>query len=135
MDFTKKWKVVMATLKSVFIAFTTVVPLLAFSLPSQAAINPTIERVLISICKSVTTNKVYKYKRIAKSYHLKDRAIALKVVCNGQDIISFAESYGADKTAAKLQRSLGDSTIIDIAATERLQVTFTDEYNYTNQTN
>ena len=116
----------MVILKSVFISLTTVISILAFSLPSQAAMNPTIEKALISICKSVTTNKVYKYKRIAKSYHLKDRTIALKVVCNGQDIISFAESYGADKTAAKLQRSLGGSTIIDIAATERLQITFTN---------
>jgi hypothetical protein len=117
---------IMAILKSVFIALTTVIPILAFSLPSQAAMDPTIEKALISICKSVTTNKVYKYKRIAKSYHLKDKMIALKVICNGQDIISFAESYGANKTVGKLQRSLGVTNIIDIAATERLQVTFTN---------
>jgi hypothetical protein len=119
-------KNIMAILKSKFIVLTTIIPLLAFSLPSQAAMNQTIEKALISICKSVTTNKVHRYKKIAKSYHLKDKTIALKVVCNGQDIISFAESYGADKTAAKLQRSLGGTNIIDIAATERLQVTFTD---------
>jgi len=47
-------------------------------------------------------------------------------MCNGQDIISFAESYGADKTAATLQRSLGKANIIDIAATEMLLVTFTE---------
>lgn len=116
----------MATLKTALIALTTAITVLAFSLSSQAAMNPNIEKALISICKSVTTNKIHKYKRTAKSYRLRDKTIALKVICNGQDIISFAESYGADKTAATLQRSLGKANIIDIAATEMLLVTFTE---------
>lgn len=116
----------MATLKKALIALTTAIPVLAFSLPSQAAMDHHIEEALITVCKSVTTNKVYKYQQTARSYHLKNKTIALKVVCNGQDIISFAESHGADKIAAKLQKSIGNISIIDTAATEKLHVTFTE---------
>ena len=116
----------MTTFKTALIALTTAIPVLAFSLPSQSSMDPIIEKALISVCKSVTTNKVYKYQQTAKSYQLKDKTIALKVVCNGQDIISFAQSHGADKTAAKLQKSIGSIRIIDTAATEKLHVTFTE---------
>jgi len=117
---------IMTTLKTALIAITIAAPVAAYSLPSQAAMHPNIEEALIKVCKSVTTNNVYKYKKIAKSYHLKDKTVALKVVCNGQDIISFAESYGADKTAGKLQKSLGQTNIIDLASTESFQVNFTE---------
>lgn len=45
-------------------------------------------------------------------------------MCNGKDIIAFAESRGADKTAARLQRSIGDVEIIDVAALNKINVTF-----------
>jgi len=117
---------IMTTLKTALITLTIAAPIALFSLPSHAAMDPYLEQALIKVCKSVTTNKVYKYRNIAKSYHLKDKVIALKVLCNGQDIISFAESYGADKTARKLQRSLGKTDIIDLASTRNLQVNFTE---------
>lgn len=115
---------IMATFKTALIVLSTAIPALTFSLSSQAAMDAKIEAALIEVCKSVTTNKVYNYQKTAKSYQLKDKTVALKVVCNDQDIISFAESHGADKTAAKLQKSLGDVNIIDIAATNKLRVTF-----------
>jgi len=37
-------------------------------------------------------------------------------VCNGQDIISFSERYGAKRTTAKLNRSIGSVKVTDIAA-------------------
>ena len=49
---------IMATLKTALIALTTAIPVLAFSLPSQAAMDHNIEEALITICKSVTSNKV-----------------------------------------------------------------------------
>ena len=116
----------MITLKTALIALTIVVPVSAYSLPSEAAMDPNIEKALINVCKSVTTNKVHTYKRTAKSYRLKDKTIALKVMCNGQDIISFAESYGADKTARILQKSLGKTNIIDLASAQKLQATFSE---------
>ncbi|HBY86192.1 MAG TPA: hypothetical protein DEO86_09975, partial [Colwellia sp.] len=50
--------------------------------------------------------------------------VALKLMCNGEDVISFAESNGADKTAAKLQNSIGNVEITDVAALSKVNVTF-----------
>jgi hypothetical protein len=44
-------------------------------------------------------------------------------MCNGEDVISFAQSNGAEKTVAKLQRSLGDVSITDVASLTKLKVT------------
>ncbi len=117
---------IMRTLKTTLIALATAIPVLAFSLPSQAAMSPCIEKALIDVCKAAMSNKVYRLHSTSKSYRLKDKTIALKVMCNGDDIITFAENHGADKTAAKLQRSIGSVSIIDTAATTKLSVTFTE---------
>jgi len=116
----------MTKFKTTLIALATTVPVLAFSLPSQAAMTPYMKTALVDVCKAAMSNKVHKLNRTTKSYHLKDKTIALKVMCNGDDIISFAENHGADKTAAKLQRSIGNVSIIDTAATGKLSVTFTE---------
>ena len=47
-------------------------------------------------------------------------------MCNGDDIITFAEKKGATKTAAQLQKSLGDVSITDVARIEKINVTFTE---------
>ncbi len=99
-------------------------PLLFISAPSQAAMSEHIRTALIDVCKAAQSNKVYKYTKVSKSYNLKDKTIALKVMCNGDDIIAFAEKHGADKTAAKLQRSLGHVDIMDVAAVTKINVTF-----------
>lgn len=116
----------MTKFKTTLIALATAVPVLAFSLPSQAAMSPYMKTALVDVCKAAKSNKVYKLYNTTKSYHLKDKTIALKVMCNGDDIISFAEKNGAYKTAAKLQKSIGNVSIIDTAATEKLSVTFTE---------
>jgi len=116
----------MTKIKTTLIAFATAVPVLAFSLPSQAAMSPYMKTALVNVCQAAMSNKLIKFNNTAKSYNLKDKTIALKVMCNGSDIISFAENHGADKTAAKLQRSIGNVSIIDTAAIEKLNVTFTE---------
>ena len=116
----------MTKFKTTLIALATAVPVLAFSLPSQAAMSPYIRTALVDVCKAAMSNKVHKLSNTTKSYHLKDKTVALKVMCNGDDIISFAEKHGATKTAAKLQRSIGNVNIIDTAATTKLSVTFTE---------
>ncbi|MCW8834260.1 MAG: DUF3718 domain-containing protein [Colwellia sp.] len=116
----------MKTFKTTLIALATAVPALAFSLPSQAAMSPYMKTALVDVCKAAMSNKVYRLSSTTKSYNLKDKTIALKVVCNGDDIISFAERHGADKTAAKLQKSIGNVSIIDTASTAKLNVTFTE---------
>ena len=116
----------MRTLKITLIALATAVPALTFSLPSQAAMSPYMKTALVDVCKAAMSNKIYRLSSTSKSYHLKDKTIALKVMCNGDDIISFAERHGADKTAAKLQKSIGNVSIIDTASTSKLNVTFTE---------
>lgn len=122
----------MTKFKTTLIALTTAIPVLAFSFSSQATssqavrMSPYMKTALVDVCKAAMSNKVYKLYNTTKSYHLKDKTIALKVMCNGDDIISFAEKHGADKTAAKLQRSLGKVNIIDTAATSKLSVTFSE---------
>ncbi len=97
---------------------------LAFSSFSQAApMSNHMEIALIDVCKSAMSNKVHKLNRTIKAYRLKNKTVALKVVCNGDDIITFAEKNGAYKTAAKLQRSIGHVDIINIAAVNKQGVT------------
>ncbi len=114
----------MRSLKVTLIALATAVPALTMSLPSQAAMDPYMESALIEVCKAAISNSPMKLSRTTKGYHLKTQTVALKLMCNGQDVISFAESYGADKTAAKLQKSLGNVSITDVAALSKLKVSF-----------
>lgn len=116
----------MTTIKTTLIALATAVPVLAFSLPSQAETMSYMETALVDVCKAAQSNKVFKLKSTIKSYHLQNKTIALKVMCNGDDIITFAEKHGANKTAATLQKSIGDVSISDIAAIEKINMTFTD---------
>lgn len=114
----------MTTIKTTFIALAIAVPALAFSLPSQSANMPHIESALVDICEAAQSNRVYKLKSTIKSYGLKDKTVALKVMCNGDDIITFSEKNGALKTAAKLKRSVSggynnDLTITDLAVSEK----------------
>jgi hypothetical protein len=84
-----------------------------------------IESALINVCKSTLSNNVLKYRRTAKHYNFIDKAIAQKVMCNGRNIIDFAQDHGAYKTAARLKRSISRHvTITDIAMVEKLNVNF-----------
>jgi len=114
----------MTTIKTTLIALATAVPALTFSLTSQAATTPYMNNAIVEVCKAAQSNKVLKLQYTIKSYHLQNKSVALKVMCNGTDIITFAENSGATKTAAKLHKSVGDVSISDIAAIEKINVTF-----------
>jgi hypothetical protein len=114
----------MTTFKKTLLALAASLPVLAMSLPSQAAMSPYMEKALIDVCKAAKSNSLIKLNGTTKSYRLKTKTVALKLMCNGEDVISFAESNGADKTAAKLQRSIGNVSIIDVAAMSKVKVTF-----------
>ncbi len=116
----------MTTIKTTIIALATAVPALAFSLPSQATTSPYMDTALVEVCKAAQSNKVFQLKSAIKSYHLQNKTVALKVMCNGDDIITFAERKGATKTAATLQKSLGGVSITDVALIEKINVTFTE---------
>lgn len=103
-------------------AIVTTLATLSFS---SHAMDRYMESALIDVCKSTLTNSVMKYHKTAKSYNLKDKTVALKVMCNGDDIIDFAQKYGANKTAARLERSISGSVdIIDVAKVEKINVNF-----------
>ena len=114
----------MTTIKKTLVALAASLPLIAISLPSQAAMDPYLESALINVCKAAKSNSILKLNSTTKGYRLKNKTVALKLVCNGQDVISFAESYGADKTAARLQKSIGNVSITDVAALSKVKVTF-----------
>jgi hypothetical protein len=114
----------MTTFKKTLLALAASLPVLAISLPSQAAMTPYMEKALIDICKAAKSNRLVKLNNTTKSYRIKTKTVALKLMCNGEDVISFAENNGADKTAAKLQRSIGNVQITDVAALSKVNVTF-----------
>lgn len=114
----------MKTVKAAVLGITTSLSLLAVSLPSQAAMSEHMEHALISVCKAAKSNNIQHLNKTTKAFHLKKKAVALKVVCNGEDIISFAESSGADKTAAYLEKSISNVQITDLAAQSKLKVRF-----------
>lgn len=85
------------------------------SFTTTAAMDSYMEEALVNTCKAALTNKPLKLKATLKEYRLKERTAALGIVCNGEDIITFAENRGAFKTANHMNRSIGKSVITDIA--------------------
>jgi hypothetical protein len=85
-----------------------------------------VEQGLIQVCKSAANDKLLKMNKSIKALNLKGKTVALNVICNGKDIISFAEHYGAKRTVARLNKKLGSVEIIDLAAVgqKRYDVTF-----------
>lgn len=73
-----------------------------------------IENALISVCKAARSNDVFDLKNAIKEYRLKEKTVAMKVVCNGSNIILFSEESNAFKTATHLSNKLGGSEIVDI---------------------
>ena len=117
----------MTTFKKTLIALAAALPVLVISLPSQATMSPYMENALINVCKAAMSNNTLKLNSTTKSYRLTTKTVALKLMCNGEDVISFAQSNGADRTAARLQKSIshmGTVSITDIAALSKVKVTF-----------
>jgi hypothetical protein len=114
----------MITFKKTLLALTAALPVLAISLPSQAAMTPYMEKAFVDVCKAAKSDSILKLKNTTKSYRLQTKTVALKLMCNGQDAISFAQSNGAEKTAARLQKSIGNVSITDVAALSKVKVIF-----------
>ena len=88
-----------------------------------------VEMELISICKSAAKDKLLKMTKSIKGIRLNEKTVALNVVCNGQDIISFAESYGAKKTTARLNSRIGTVKVTDIAAMREYKYDVTFDFH------
>lgn len=80
------------------IGMVTTVGVLA-SASSNAAMDPYVEKALQQVCYSSTSDRLYSFKKTVKSYRLDVKDVAMKVVCNGEDIATFAAENGAMKTA------------------------------------
>ena len=94
------------------------------SFNASATMDKNIELSLIDICKSAISNKPVKMMKTIKSYRVKEKVIAEKLVCNGDNVIDFAEKHDALKNASRLKRHLGKVTITDIAAVNKWSVNF-----------
>ncbi|WP_371189441.1 DUF3718 domain-containing protein [Thalassotalea maritima] len=88
--------------------------------------SPYMETALIDVCKSSLSNNTIRFSDTVDSYRMKTKTVAMKVVCNGENIADFAANNGAYKTAERLNESLGDVSIEDVAlnANEKFYVNF-----------
>ncbi|KGJ99692.1 DUF3718 domain-containing protein [Thalassotalea sp. ND16A] len=91
-----------------------------------AGMSSYMENALIDVCKAAKSNNTIRFSYTVKSYRLKTQTVALKVVCNGENISEFAANHGANKTADRLNEALGDVSIEDVALndSEKLYVNF-----------
>lgn len=83
---------------------------------STAAMDPYVENALIDICRTSQLDRVHTFKRTVKSYRLKMDLVANNVVCNGEDIGTFAAQAGASNTADFIRdRQSGHVEVRDLA--------------------
>jgi len=98
--------------------------LTSLSFSSQATMTPYMKSALVEVCQSVKSNKLSHYTSTVKSYRLNKKVIAQHLVCNGDDVITFAEKHHAYRTAANLKKTLGKVQITDIAALNKWSVNY-----------
>jgi len=115
----------MSKFKSTIYAIVTT-SLLAGASFNSFAMDKYIESALIDVCKSAQKGNLLQFKNKTKSYRLSQKNVALKVMCNGDDIIAFADKHGADRIAANLEKSIGGVNIIDMAAVSKINVKFAE---------
>lgn len=82
---------------------------------SANSMTPHIENALIDVCKAAKSNNTIRFTNTVKEYRLKTKTVALKVVCNGENISDFAATHGAYKTSDKLNQSMGNVSLEDVA--------------------
>ena len=114
----------MIKLKTTLITAAVSLPLLMVSLSSHALMDPVMEKSLVRVCKAVKSNRAMKLREALKSSNLTIKTIVLKLTCNGEDVISFAETHNANKTLAKLQKNTGNIHAIKIAKYQKINVNF-----------
>jgi len=119
-----QWRVIMNKVKSTALATIATTTLMLGASFNASAMDKNIETALIDVCKSALSDSSYKLKKTTKSYNLSNKKVALNVMCNGEDIISFAENHGAHETAATLERSIGGVSITDVAKAKKTNVEF-----------
>lgn len=124
MKSTKLWRAIMKKLNVFSYTAFALLPLLFASSSSAAAMDPTLERALVKICVAAASDKPVKLKNAIADYNLTEYKVALNLMCNNLDVISFAEAHNATKNAARLQSTVGGVDIIDVAAIAKINVNF-----------
>ncbi|MDN3652045.1 DUF3718 domain-containing protein [Thalassotalea ponticola] len=97
------------------VALMTTSMTLSVQANADSTMDPYIESALVQVCKSAQSNDLSDMRSTIKSFRLNEKTVAQNVVCNGDNIINFAEDAGAYKTANHLQQRLGESEITDLA--------------------
>ncbi len=115
----------MNKLKSTVYAIVTT-SLLAGASFNSFAMDTHIESALIDVCKAAQKGNLRNFENKAKSYRLSNKNVAMKVICNGDDIIEFASKNGSARIASKLESSIGGVTITDMAAVSKISVRFSE---------
>lgn len=103
-------------------SFATIV-LMAQPVVAGEVMEPKIRIALENTCKAAISDSGLKLRHTLKSFRLKAKEVALKVNCNGTDIISFAEQNGAENTASYLASKIGNVSVSEIAMSKKLSVT------------
>lgn len=78
------------------------------------AMDKNTEMVLVGFCKASMENDLIQLRKDIRFYRLDFATVASKVVCNDQPIVSFARTYGADRTAGALINKLHGRPVTEI---------------------
>ncbi|GFD67290.1 DUF3718 domain-containing protein [Alteromonas sp. KUL106] len=82
---------------------------LAATTASAASIPKELEKDLISVCEAVKSDKRLKLRRAVKATGLDIKTLHAGLVCNGQDMLSFAVTHGAAVNAQHIARRVNAS--------------------------
>ena len=95
----------------------TVLTTMSLSATAVEKMDPQLEHALVSICKSVQSNKIFQLRSSLREFHLSAELVSEKLMCNNESVHNFAITHGANRTANLLQK--GSVSIRDLAANNR----------------
>ncbi|SDI56796.1 Protein of unknown function [Ferrimonas sediminum] len=99
------------------LTLTAVTLAASLAIPAQAAMTSAMEQSLIATCKASLTDSKLRFNKTMKVYRVNPYRVLDKLVCNGEDIATFAENHGASNNADYIRDRFlpGRVTIQDIA--------------------
>ncbi|MBY5921384.1 DUF3718 domain-containing protein [Ferrimonas balearica] len=107
------------------IAATLTAGLLASGVSQAAPYTGWMEQSLVAVCKASLTNRPVTFNQTMKTYRINGYNVLPNLMCNGEDIHTFALSRGNDRTAARIERFIpGTVTIQDLSMNQPVHVWF-----------
>ena len=88
------------------------VALVSLSFSASAAMDPQLEKTLVSLCKAGASNSVIQLNDTVKSNHINKQRIYPKLMCNGESFHNFALTNNADRTAKRIAPYMQGNVII-----------------------